>query len=148
MVSGPSKRLRKILRAANRAHVALYRISRGKFGNKIANLPVLLITTSGRKSGLPYTNPVVYIIDGRDYLVSASGGGMDWHPGWYLNLEHRPEAKIEIGDKTFNVQALIMGGEERKRLYEKFKAVSSNFVKYENGTRREIPVIRLVPKGT
>jgi deazaflavin-dependent oxidoreductase (nitroreductase family) len=147
MVSGPSKRLRKILRAANSVHVALYRKSRGKFGNKIANLPVLLITTSGRKSGLPYTTPVVYIKDGHDYLVSASTGGMDWHPGWYLNLKQRPEAKIEIGDKTFNVQGVITEGEERKRLYEKFKAASSNFVKYENGTSREIPVVRLVPKG-
>jgi len=132
------------MKVANSVHVALYRISGGKFGNKGANLPVLLITTVGRKSGKPYTNPVVYLEDGQDYLVSASTGGMAWHPDWYLNLKNRPEAKIEIGDKTFNVQAVIMDGEERKRLYEKFKAASRNFVKYEKGTSRVIPVIRLI----
>jgi deazaflavin-dependent oxidoreductase (nitroreductase family) len=122
-------------------------MSAGKFANKAANLPIMLITTFGRKSGKPHTNPVVYLEDGQDYLVSASSGGMDWHPGWYLNLKRIPEAKIEIGDKTFNVQTEIMHGEERNRLYEKFKAASTNFEKYEKGTSREIPVIRLVLKG-
>jgi deazaflavin-dependent oxidoreductase (nitroreductase family) len=122
-------------------------MSAGKFANKIANLPILLITTFGRKSGKPHTNPVVYLESGQDYLVSASAGGMDWHPGWYLNLKNQPRAKIEIGNKTFDVRAEIIEGEERVRLYEKFKAASSNFSKYEKGTSREIPVIRLTPKG-
>jgi deazaflavin-dependent oxidoreductase (nitroreductase family) len=147
MTVTPSKRLKKVLNIANSIHVALYRMSGGKFANQIANLPVLLITTFGRKSGKPHTNPVVYIEDGQDYLVSASAGGMDWHPGWYLNLKKSPEVKIEIGDKRFNVQAVIMDGEERSRLYEKFKAASSNFLKYEKDASRVIPVIRLTPKG-
>ena len=132
---------------ANSIHVALYRMSGGKFANQMANLPVLLITTLGRNSGKPHTNPVVYIEDGQDYLVSASAGGLDWHPDWYLNLKKSPEAKIEISDKRFNVQAVIMDGEERSRLYENFKAASSNFLKYEKGTSRVIPVIRLTPEG-
>lgn len=135
------------MKMANSVHVALYRKSRGKFGSMAANLTLLLITTYGRKSGKPHTNPVVYIEDGNDYLISASAGGMDWHPGWYLNLKNRPEAKIEIGEKAFIVQAVITEGEERKRLYEMFKAASSNFVKYEKGLSREIPVIRLTPTG-
>lgn len=143
MASTPSKQLKGIMKAANSMHVGLYRMVGGKFANKMANLPVLLLTTFGRKTGKPHTNPVVYIQDGQDYLVSASAGGMDWHPGWYLNLKHTPEAKIEIGDKTFNVQAVIMDGEERMKLYEKFKAASDNFSKYEKGTSRVIPVIRL-----
>lgn len=136
MTITPSKRLKRVLNIANSIHVALYRMSGGKFANQIANLPVLLITTFGRKSGKPHTNPVVYIEAGQDYLVSASAGGMDWHPGWYLNLKNSPEVKIEIGDKRFNVQAVIMDGEERSRLYEKFKAASSNFLKYEKDTSR------------
>ena len=142
-----SEPLRTIMKAANSVHVALYRRSKGKLGNKMANLPVLLITTYGRKSGKPHTNPVVYLEAGQDYIVSASAGGMDWHPGWYRNLKARPEAKIEIGDKTYNVQAVITGGEERKRGYERFKAASSNFSKYEKSTSREIPVIILTPIG-
>lgn len=132
---------------ANNIHVALYRMGRGNFANKMANLPVLLLTTFGRKTGKPHTNPVIYIQDGQDYLVSASAGGMDWHPGWYLNLKHMSEAKIEIGDMTFNVQGVIMDGDERVRLWEKFKAASDNFLKYELGTRRVIPVVRLPPKA-
>ena len=78
-VSAP---LKKVMKAANGGHVALYRMSGGKFAGRIANMPILLITTFGRKSGKPYTNPVVYIQDAQGYLVAASTGGMDWHPGW------------------------------------------------------------------
>ena len=145
MASTPSKRLKKILRVANSAHVGLYRRSRGKFANQIANMPLLLITTFGRKSGEPYTNPVVYIQDGQDYLVSATAGGNDWDPGWYLNLKTKPEAKIEVGDTIFNVRATIAEGIERTQLYERFKAASGNFVKYEKSTSRVLPVIRLTP---
>ncbi|HRV93169.1 MAG TPA: nitroreductase/quinone reductase family protein [Anaerolineae bacterium] len=142
MASAP---LKWVLKVANGLHVALYRMSDGKFANKIANLPILLITTFGRKSGKPHTNPVVYVKDGQDYLVSATNGGSDTDPGWYLNLKTRPEAKIEVGDTAFNVQAVITESEERTRLYEKFKAASNNFVKYEQGTSRVLPVIRLTP---
>ncbi len=134
-----------LLKLANGLHVALYRMSGGKFANKIANLPILLITTFGRKSGKPYTNPVVYIKDGQDYLVSATAGGADTDPAWYRNLKTRREAKIEVGDTVFNVQAMIAEREERTRLYEKFKAASSNFAKYEKSTSRVLPVIRLTP---
>jgi deazaflavin-dependent oxidoreductase (nitroreductase family) len=145
MPNRPSKNLLRVLKLANNIHIGLYRMSRGKFAGNIANLPILLITTVGRKSGKLHTNPVVYLVAGQDYLVSASSGGMDWHPGWYLNLKNHPEAKIEIGDQAFNVQAVIVEGEERDKLYEKFKISSSNFVKYEKGTSRVIPVIRLTP---
>jgi deazaflavin-dependent oxidoreductase (nitroreductase family) len=136
-----------IMRAANDLHVALYRKSRGRFAHRIANLPILLITTFGRKSGRPHTNPVVYIEDGEDYLVSATAGGVDWDPAWYLNLKAKREAKIQIGDLALNVHATITESEERTRLYEKFKAASSNFAKYEQGTSRVLPVIRLTPTG-
>ena len=146
-MASASEPLKKVMRVANSVHVALYRLSGGKFAGRIANMPILLITTFGRKSGKPYTNPIVYIQDGQDYLVAASTGGMDWHPGWYFNLKNKPEAKVQIGHQAFDVQAVIMDGEERTRLYEKFKAASSNFVKYEKGTSRVIPVIRLIPAG-
>mgnify|MGYP001248362612 CR=1 FL=1 len=143
MASTPSKWLKRVLQAANGIHVALYRISGGKFANRIANLPILLITTFGRKTGKPYTNAVVYIEDDHGYLISATNGGADRDPGWYRNLKARPEARIEIGDKAFNMRATIVEGEERAWLYEKFKAASGNFVKYEQGASRILPVIRL-----
>ena len=147
MTTKPSWGLNKLINFGNKLHVSLYRMGRGKFANQIADLPVMLLTTIGRKSGKPHTNPVVYLQDGRDYLVSASSGGMDWHPKWYLNLKRTPEVKIEIGDKTLDVQAVIIDGEERARLYERFKAASSNFEKYKKGTTRKILVIRLIPTG-
>jgi deazaflavin-dependent oxidoreductase (nitroreductase family) len=143
MASRPGARLMKIMRAGNRIHVAIYRRSKGKIANRIANLPLLLITTYGRKTGNPSTTPVVYLQDGEDYLVSATAGGTDWDPGWYLNLKARPQARIEIGEQAFDVQAMIAAGEERQRLYERFKAASVNFIKYEKGTSRVLPVIRL-----
>jgi deazaflavin-dependent oxidoreductase (nitroreductase family) len=133
------------MRAANSVHVGIYRMSGGKFANEVANMPLLLLTTFGRKTGKPYTNPVAYIKDGADFLVAASTGGMDWHPGWYYNLKHNPQATIQIGSEVLNVKAVIQEGEERTRLYEKFKAASNNFVKYEKATSRVIPVIRLTP---
>ena len=87
----------------------------------------------------------VYIQDGQDYLVSASAGGMDSDPGWFRNLKARPEARLQLGDKVIDVRATIAEGDERTRLYERFKAASSNFIKYEQGTSRMIPVIRLTP---
>jgi deazaflavin-dependent oxidoreductase (nitroreductase family) len=122
-------------------------MSGGKLANRIANLPLLLITTAGRKSGKLRTSPIVYIKDGKDYLVSASAGGMDWHPDWYLNLKNNPKAKIQVGKQILNVTATMPKGEERTRLYEKFKAASNNFVKYEQNTTRVIPVVRLTPTG-
>ena len=147
MAASPPKGLKTVMQFANNIHVALFRISGGKFANTVANLPLLLITTSGRKSGKPHTNPVAYIKDGPGYLVTASAGGADWHPGWYLNLKKTPEVKIQIGEKPFPVQAEITSGEERTRLYKKFKEASGNFEKYEKNTSRVIPVIRLTPTG-
>lgn len=146
MTNRPSKSLAKVMNLANSVHVGLYRMSKGKFANRIAGMPILLITTTGRISGRARSNPVVFLEDGNDYLVSATAGGMNWHPGWYFNLAHTPEAKVQIGERTFNVRAVIVEGGERDRLYEKFKAASSNFSKYEKGTSREIPVVRLTPQ--
>jgi deazaflavin-dependent oxidoreductase (nitroreductase family) len=71
---------------------------------------------------------------------------MDWHPGWYLNLLKTPEASVQVGSRSFDVLATVVEGEERTRLYERFKAASRNFVKYEKNTSRVLPVIRLTPK--
>ena len=147
MTTKPSKNFNRFFSFVNKVHNSLYRMSSGKFANKVANLPILLITTIGRQSGKLYTNPVVYLKEGEDYLVSASAGGMDWHPGWYLNLLKRPEVKIEIGGMVSEVTATVVKGEERNRLYEKFMAASSNFIKYKKNTSRVIPVIRLVRKA-
>lgn len=150
MPNRPSKNMLKVMNLANAVHVGLYRMSKGKFANTIANMPILLLTTTGRKSGKPHTNPVVFLEEGNGYLISASAGGAAWAPGWYYNLKQTPVAKIEIGARPYEMRAEIVEGKERDRLYEKFKAASSNFVKYEKATSqvRVIPVIRLMPVGS
>lgn len=139
--------LKPILRFANSIHVSLYRMSGGKFANRAAGMPILLLTSTGRKSGKPHTNPVIYLKEGEEYIVSASTGGMTWHPNWYFNLKSNPDAEILVADQTFKVKATITENEERTRLYEKFKAASENFVKYEKSANRLIPVIRLSLTG-
>lgn len=139
----PSKGLMKIGRSANKLHVALYRRSGGKFAARIANLPVMVITTYGRVTGRPTSNAIVYIKENEDYIVSATNGGADWAPGWYLNLKVRQQANIQVGDAAFNVRASILQGVERNQEYQKFIAASPQFAKYEQKTSRLIPVIRL-----
>jgi F420H(2)-dependent quinone reductase len=140
-----SKWINKLWSALDKIHVTLYRLSGGKFANEVANLPVLLITSYGRKTGKARTKAIVYIKEGSDYLVSASAGGAKQHPSWYFNLKNNPEARIEVGEQNLRVKAYITEGEERSQLYEKFKSASANFEKYEKGTNRLIPVIRLSP---
>ncbi len=117
----------------------------GRFANRIAGMPILLIATCGRKTGKLHTNPVVYLRDGDDFLVSASSGGMDRHPGWYFNLKSKPQATIQVRDRTMSVKSAILEGAESDQMYARFKDASSNFVKYEKNTSRVIPVIRLTP---
>jgi deazaflavin-dependent oxidoreductase (nitroreductase family) len=140
--------LKRVMRPANAIHVALYRLSRGRVVNHAAGVPLLLLTTNGRKSGKPRTNPVAFITDGQDYLIAATVGGMDWNPGWYYNLRNKPDAKIQVGNKTFTVRATVVAPEQRTHLYERFKAASGNFVKYERSVTRTIPVLRLTPTDT
>jgi len=126
--------------------VFLYRVSGGKIGGSVNGFPVLLLTTTGRKSGKTHTNPVAYIQQGDEYLISASYAGQPKNPAWFLNLEKTPDAKIELSGKSMNVHAEIASSDERTQLYELFKAKGSNFVEYEKKTTRKIPVIRLKPQ--
>jgi F420H(2)-dependent quinone reductase len=142
MASAPPKWITK---AFTSAHIFLYRISKGKLGGTLGNFPILLLTTTGRKSGRARTTPLVYLRNEEEYLIAASAGGADRHPVWFLNLQNKPEAIIEVNGKAFNVQAAIPGDTERIRLYERFKTTGDNFVQYEQNTKRPIPVIRLKP---
>lgn len=128
-----------------RIHIFLYRTSGGKLWNKMTGMPVLLLTTTGRKSGRQRTTPLVYVRDGEDYLIAASKGGANSHPAWYLNLKATPEVRVETGGQAFAARVTITAGEERDRMYERFKSAGPNFATYEQMARRTIPVVRLTP---
>ena len=94
-----------IWKRIGRVHVALYRRTRGRLGGRLAGLPHLLLTTTGRRSAQPRTVPLSYMPDREDFVLVASNGGSDRPPVWWLNLEHTPEATIQVGAEEFPVVA-------------------------------------------
>lgn len=103
--------------------------------------PVILLTTTGAKSGLPRTTPLNYSTDGDRIVVIASKGAAPTHPDWYHNLLANPEALIERGTETFQVRATVAEGEERTRLFDAQAALMPFFAEYQQQTTRQIPVI-------
>ena len=127
-----------------KTHVWLYRSSDGKRASKLAGKDVILLTTSGRKSGLLRTVPVMGFEDGNDRLVVASKGGSPEHPAWFLNLEANPNVTVQVGSEVYRATALITPPEERARLWKKVVSEAPQFGSYEKKTSRVIPVVRLV----
>jgi deazaflavin-dependent oxidoreductase (nitroreductase family) len=104
--------------------------------------PVVLLTTTGAKSGQPRTTPVGYARDGDDLIIIASAGGAPTHPDWYYNLVAHPMVTVELGPETFQARATVAEGEERERLYT-LVALTPGFSNPEEKTTRRIPVIIL-----
>jgi deazaflavin-dependent oxidoreductase (nitroreductase family) len=126
-------------------HSRIYRLSGGKVGGKLGKAPVLLLTTTGRKSGQPRTNPLLYAQAGDGYVVIASKGGADEHPLWYLNLRASPRAEVTVGRETRQVNAREAEGEERERLWRALADLNPGYDKYAEKTARRIPVLVLEP---
>ena len=108
-----------------------------------AGRPVLLLTTTGTRSGHPRLAPVVYSRNGDQYVIAASKGGAPSHPAWYLNLLANPVVTVEVGGETFELRATATEGAERDRLYEQHAAHSPSFAEYQRRTTRIIPVVVL-----
>ena len=137
---------RRLLTALSRAHVVLYRASRGRLGGRISRgAPVLLLTTTGRKSGKRRTTPLLYLVDAGRYVVIASVGGAPKHPAWYLNLRDNAAATIEIGRRKLAVSASTASPEERARLWSRLVDMYRPYDAYQAKTTREIPVVILRP---
>jgi deazaflavin-dependent oxidoreductase (nitroreductase family) len=116
-------------------------------GGNVENRPLLLLTTTGAKSGQSRTSPLVYTMDGDRYIIIASKGGAPNHPDWYHNLRANPVVGLEVGSEQFQAQANIVSGTERIRLYDQMAAVMPFFAEYQRNTEREIPVVVLSRLG-
>ena len=127
----------------NRQLIEDFRANRSKPDSPFASRPLLLLTTTGAKSGQPRTAPMMYIPDGERLLVIASNAGATLHPDWYYNLMAYPEVIVEIKDETYNATATVTEGVERQRLWTKIVAVAPFFAEHQAKTAREIPVIVL-----
>jgi len=125
--------------------VFLYNVSGGRIAGKVGKLPVLLLTTTGRKTGKQRTLPVGYIMDGSTYVITASAGGAEKHPGWFFNIRSNPQATIQVNDKRIQVTAEIAGAEKKTELWTRLVEVAPNFAGYQKRTSREIPMVILHP---
>jgi deazaflavin-dependent oxidoreductase (nitroreductase family) len=127
----------------NGALIAEFRANRGKVGGPFANSPLLILTTTGAKSGQPRTHPLVYTTDGDRLVVIASKGGAPTNPAWYHNLVANPTATVELPDETFQVRAVVAKGKERDRLFDQQAALMPGFADYQRNTTRQLPVVVL-----
>jgi deazaflavin-dependent oxidoreductase (nitroreductase family) len=129
----------------SKLHLAVQRLSRGRFLGTVVGMPVLLLTTTGRRSGKQRTTPLTFLRDATDLVVIASNGGSDRTPDWCLNLQHNPRAVVQIGAEKLAVSARTASAAERERLWVEITAAYSGYARYQARTAREIPVLLLSP---
>lgn len=135
-----------LIKMMSAMHLFWYRLTGGAIGGSLAGRPILLLTTTGRKSGRRRTTPLQYLEDGGNMVLVASNGGNPRHPVWWLNLERHPEAEVQVRNEKRRVRAEKAEGEERVRLWGLVVEMYSGYEGYQRITNREIPVVILWPQ--
>jgi deazaflavin-dependent oxidoreductase (nitroreductase family) len=120
-----------------------FRANAGKVGGRFENATMVLITTTGARTGKQRTNPLVYLPDGERVVVFASKGGAPTNPDWFYNLRANPIVTVEVGTDKYEARAVVVEGEERDRLYAEQVKRFPAFGDYQVNTTRKIPVIAL-----
>jgi deazaflavin-dependent oxidoreductase (nitroreductase family) len=143
----------KAMHLMQRANVWLYQRTGGRVGGMFRlgaafprGVPVLLLTTIGRKSGEPRIAPLLYLQDGARYVVVASKGGMPKNPLWFDNLLANPEVEVQVGREHQRMRARVASAEERAALWPKLVALYADYANYQSWTDRVIPVVLLEPR--
>ncbi len=126
-------------------HVRVYRETGGARGYDWNGSEILLLTTTGRKSGEERTIPLCFARDGDNLVIVASKGGAPTHPAWYLNLQADPEVTVQVKDKVFAATARTAQSPERERLWPIALTAWPLYDNYQHKTDREIPVVVLEP---
>lgn len=148
--SSPAERCGSIVADANEFKQRIieeFRANGGNVGGMFPNSPMLLLTTTGAKSGEARTMPLVYTTDEQQIIVIASNGGSDRHPAWYHNIRANPLVTIEVGTERFQARAEVATGDERTRLIAQQAALIPGFAEYQRNTTREIPAVVLERTG-
>ncbi len=130
---------------ATKIHASLFRATNGRVGGRMVGSPVLLLVTTGRKTGRTRTTPLLYLRDRDRHVIVASNGGAAKHPVWWLNLQAYPEATVEVGGRKVRVRATEAQGGEKARLWEALVRMYPSYEDYQKRTDREIPVVLLEP---
>ncbi len=121
------------------------RLTRGKVGAKLGTQTILILHTTGRKSGQPRSVPIAYFRDGPNFFIVASNWGKDSNADWYLNLQANPHAQIELDGRTFPVTARDAQGDEYARLWKYASEHNPPYLDYQKMTRRTIPIVIFTP---
>lgn len=134
-----------MIRLMGRAQAAIYRRSGGTRLSSFGAAPVLLLTTTGRRTGKERTVPLLYVKDGEAFAIVGSMGGHDSHPAWVHNLRAHPRATVQVGDQVIAVNAREAGGDEVTRLWPQLVEMYPAYADYRTRTLRRFPVVLLVP---
>jgi len=126
-------------------HIRDYVSSGGERGHRWRGLDILLLTTTGRRSGDLRRTALIYGKDGDRYVIVASYGGKPQHPLWYLNLVADPQVTIQVGPDVMSAQAQTAPQAERERLWKMMAALFPSYDQYQASTTREIPIVVLTP---
>ena len=122
----------------------------GAIGNSVGGIPVLLLTTAGRRTGKKRTVPLGYLKEGANYVLIGSNGGQDQHPDWIFNLRNKPQATVEVKRARMRVGVLEADSEQRSRLWAELTQSAPIYLRYRRQTSREIPLLyaasELMPK--
>lgn len=130
----------------SKLHVWLYRASGGRMGGRMFNAPIVLLSTTGHKSGQQRTTPLLYLdVGDASYAIVGSFAGSDTAPAWAVNLLKTPRAQIQIGAKTFYVTSSVAPAQRKAELWPKLVAMYSDYQVYQDRTSRDIPVFLLTP---
>jgi deazaflavin-dependent oxidoreductase (nitroreductase family) len=127
-------------------HTFLYRLTRGRFGGEMREFKVLLLTTTGRKSGQKRTTPLGYFDYDGGYVITASNAGLPRNPGWYYNLKDNPQVTVQVNDRVMTAIAEEAKGDLRHQLWEQLVEQAPSYSEYPKRTTREIPVVILRPQ--
>jgi len=127
----------------NTAVIDEFRANQGKVSGNFEHIPLLLLHTTGAKTGRERIVPLAYQVVGDRFAVFASKGGAPTHPDWYRNVVANPSAVVEIGSETVPVTARVAQGDERDQIWQRQKELLPAFADYEHQTTREIPVVVL-----
>lgn len=126
-------------------HRFVYTKSGGRIGANLGGIPMILLTTTGRKSGELRTTPLLSMRDGRNFVVVGSNGGSDKPPAWWLNLQAKPDAEVRFGRQSFRMRGAKASPDEAAQLWPKLEAMYPGYADYKVRTDREIPIVVLRP---
>jgi deazaflavin-dependent oxidoreductase (nitroreductase family) len=135
-----------LLKAVTKLHETVFRVSDGRLANRGSGMPVLMLTTTGRRSGQKRTTMLTSPLrDGDRIMIVASKGGADHHPDWYLNLRDDPHVEVTLEGTTKAMTARIAENAEKAALWDRITADHANYAGYQAKTDREIPIVVLEP---